>query len=342
MTLFSKEQLQDEQATNLEVVSEAPSSLNDQMDHTAKQSTESVEIPSETKDATSALEAESLGDGVNDQSECATLPFTEEVHEEGSLSPNADSEEFEEGCPSQDEQETAEKNTAHTHDGGLQFIYDTLELIAISLVAVMVILTVFTRHSPVNGSSMFPTILGRNDASSAETVGEDTLLISNLFYTPKKGDIVVVQTPNIKGTSNVALSLNHPIVKRIIATEGDRVTIDFINWHIKINGEDYEAGFNSTEYVNYVGTLTADGTPTKPMEGFYPSVVEALKNDERCAFTQEGAVFSFTIPQGQVFILGDNRNNSKDSRAIGLIDERWIIGKSIIRIYPFDRIGVVD
>ena len=78
------------------------------------------------------------------------------------------------------------------------------------------------------------------------------------------------------------------------------------------------------------------------LEGFYPAVIEKMKADERYDYQNEGTVHSFTVPSGQVFILGDNRNNSKDSRAIGLIDERWIIGKSIIRIYPFDRIGVVD
>lgn len=241
------------------------------------------------------------------------------------------------------EQSSAENTPQKEKSGSVvQFIYDTVELVAISLVAVMVILTVFTRHSPVNGSSMYPTILGRSEGSATETIGKDTLLISNLFYSPKKGDIVVVQTPNIKGESNVALSLGHPIVKRIIATEGDRVEIDFTKWQIIINGQEYEAGFGSVDYVNYVGGLAADGTPLKPMEGFYPAVIEKMKADERYDYQNEGTVHSFTVPSGQVFILGDNRNNSKDSRAIGLIDERWIIGKSIIRIYPFDRIGVVD
>ena len=222
----------------------------------------------------------------------------------------------------------------------LGFIYDTIELVSISLVLVMVILTVFVRHSPVNGSSMYPTILGRNEGSLSDTVGQDVLLISNFFYTPKKGDIVVVQTPYIK--VGVAESLGHPIVKRIIATEHDRVTIDFANWRILINDQVYEDGLNSVPYVFYDNATLVNGVPSKQMFGFYPQVIEEMTNDERCNFKQEGNVCSFTVPEGQVFILGDNRNNSKDSRAIGLIDERWIIGKSLLRVYPFDRIGVVD
>jgi signal peptidase I len=222
----------------------------------------------------------------------------------------------------------------------LGFIYDTVELVAISLVLVMVILTVFVRHSPVNGSSMYPTILGRSEGSSAETVGKDVLLISNFLYTPKKGDIVVVQTPYIK--AGVADSLGHPIVKRIIATEHDRVSIDFENWRIVINGEIYEDGLHSVPYVFYDNATLVNGVPSKQMYGFYPQIIQEMREDSRCNFEQEGAICSFTVPEGQVFILGDNRNNSKDSRAIGFIDERWIIGKSLLRVYPFDRFGVVE
>ena len=296
------------------------------------------------KDACNGIDS-TVNESAPTNEPCAVEPHNEEevaigAEESAPCAEEADAESSEKSAPCLQ----GEKTPAKEPKGAsfMQFVYDTIELIAVSLVAVMVILTVFARHSPVNGSSMYPTILGRSEGSAVETVGEDTLLISNFLYTPQKGDIVVVQSPTIKGESNVALSLGHPIVKRIIATEHDRVSIDFINWRIEINGEKYEAGFGAADYVNYDGALSPDGTPTKPMVGFYPSVVESLKNDERCDFRQDGSLFTFTVPEGQIFILGDNRNNSKDSRAIGLIDERWIIGKSIIRIYPFDRIGVVE
>ncbi|MBQ8236304.1 MAG: signal peptidase I [Clostridia bacterium] len=268
-----------------------------------------------------------------------TEPLDKEFAVQDTLSDNSD-EAFSSDDEASPTEESAKSSNEQPKEGILHFIFDTVELVAISLVLVMIILAVFARHSPVNGSSMYPTILGKSEGSASETIGEDVLLISNLFYTPEKGDIVVIQTPTVK--SGIAASLEHPIVKRIIATEHDRVEIDFVNWRITINGEVYEDGLNSASYVHYDGSTLVDGKPNRPMVGFYSSVIMALKNDERCDYKEDGTVHSFTIPEGQVFVLGDNRNNSKDSRAIGLIDERWILGKSILRVYPFDRIGVVD
>ena len=48
------------------------------------------------------------------------------------------------------------------------------------------------------------------------------------------------------------------------------------------------------------------------------------------------------IPEGFVFVMGDNRNNSRDSRDIGFIDQRLIVGRSVLRIFPFDRFGTVS
>ena len=48
------------------------------------------------------------------------------------------------------------------------------------------------------------------------------------------------------------------------------------------------------------------------------------------------------VPEGEIFVMGDHRNNSKDSRTLGCIDERYILGKVLLRIYPFDRFGALS
>lgn len=218
--------------------------------------------------------------------------------------------------------------------GFLSFLFELAETVSVSIAIVMVLLTLCVRHSPVNGSSMYPTILGRNTGISAsEMVGEDILLISDLLYTPKSGDIVVIQTPTLY--SSAESSMNHPIVKRVIAVGGDTMTIDFENWYIEINGEVFENGRNSADYVNYSPSPMTSGAVSAN-----PAIFTRISG---CTVTKEKEmVYTITIPEGYLFVMGDNRNNSSDSRAIGLIDERWVIGRSIIRIYPFDRIGVVE
>lgn len=198
-------------------------------------------------------------------------------------------------------------------------ILDFVELVTVSLTIVMLLLTFVLRHSPVIGPSMNPTIEGSSKTGS-ET--KDVLLISKMFYTPKRGDIVVLQTTNVEGT--VQNSLNHPIVKRIIAIGGDTLVIDRENWKVTVTDSSgnvayEEQGRGSTSYVNY--------TDADMRTGY---------------FTGTGNVCTLKIPEGYVFVMGDNRNNSRDSRDIGFIDERLIVGRSILRIFPFDRFGTVN
>ena len=170
------------------------------------------------------------------------------------------------------------------------------------LVVVMVLLMLFFRIIVVDGPSMERTLLN----------GDYMLLVSNLFYKdPQPGDVVVV--------SKQAYDNGKPIVKRVIATEGQEVDIDF------------------EEGIVYV-----DGVP---LDEPYTKTLTTLK---------EGNTFPQTVEPGCVFIMGDNRNNSKDSRSpqIGQVDEREIVGKVIFLLFPgtgmggmqardFHRIGAV-
>ena len=169
------------------------------------------------------------------------------------------------------------------------------------LVAVMILFLMVFRVIVVSGSSMYNTLID----------GDYLLLMSNLFYSePEHGDIVVV--------SKESFDNGVPIIKRVIATEGQTVDIDF------------EAGI-----------VYLDGTPLKEDYTYTPTNVE------------EGMQFPLTVEENCVFVMGDTRNGSHDSRSpdIGHVDKREILGKALFLFLPgtdrgyagpdYERIGAV-
>ena len=156
-----------------------------------------------------------------------------------------------------------------------------------SLVAAVLIITlVFTfavRMMGVSGPSMIPTL---QDG--------DRLIVINaaLCGTYRVGDIVIARKESFD---------EKPIVKRVIATEGQTVDIDFDLGRVYVDGALLEE-----EYIN---DLT---------------------------YLEEGTEFPLTVPEGSVFLMGDNRNHSSDSRdeRLGPVDERLIIGKAVFLLFP--------
>lgn len=171
-------------------------------------------------------------------------------------------------------------------------IYDWAESALFSLVCVFLIFVFVGRIASVNGESMEPTL------QNGERV-----ISSRLFYTPAYGDIVVVTMPNDRD--------NEPLIKRIIATEGQTVDIDF-----------------------EMGMVYIDGVALEEPYTMAPTY------EPRYDYIQ----FPQTVPEGHVLVMGDNRNNSWDGRAvgIGMVDERYILGRIVLRITPFDRFGNPD
>ena len=172
------------------------------------------------------------------------------------------------------------------------------------LVVIMVVFLLLFRVIIVSGSSMYSTLLD----------GDYVLLLSNVFYhEPKQGDIVVISKESFDNGS--------PIVKRVIATEGQIVDIDFERGIVYVDGQPLEE--------DYINNLTNNA---------------------------EGVSFPLMVEDGCIFVLGDNRHVSKDSRnpEIGLIDKREILGKAIFLLYPgtgeglytgaqnFDRMGAIQ
>ena len=174
-----------------------------------------------------------------------------------------------------------------------QSAYDWIEIIGISLAAVIVFLTFFARVTTVVGDSMLPTL---HDGES--------LFVLCIGYEPENGDIVVVQ--------NDRSMVDYPIVKRIIGTGGDTIEFDFENWLVYVNGE-----LLREDYVN-----------RKDFENM----------------RSYGCAGKLTVPEGYVFVMGDNRNASTDSRdtRLGYISEDDVIGKVVFRIAPFGRMGAVN
>ena len=263
-------------------------------------------------------DAESFSDGAQEETDAAPQEAKGEAL--------AEEEQTEDG------KEEPEEKKPEKKDSPALFFFDLISLVAASLAFVMLLLTFTVRQSPVLGSSMYPTIRGRDESGRvSETAGEDILLISRLFYTPKPGDIVVIQTPTIY-SGRAKDSMNHSLVKRVIATGGDELRIDFSSWRIEVNEEVFEEGFGSAPYVNY------------PANSSVRMDMGALTSNEElrsCIVSQDGDVYVLKIPEGKLFVMGDNRNNSTDSRRIGLIDERWVAGKALLRVYPFDRFGSI-
>lgn len=171
----------------------------------------------------------------------------------------------------------------------LSGIFDTVEAIVFAAVLAIVILTIFVRTGFVEGSSMVPTMHQG-----------DRYLISNLFYTPKQGDIVVF-SPDVANNPGSKLW-----VKRIIATEGQKVYINPDDGKVYIDDVLYEEPY-----------LTQ---PTEPKVTDNPIVV----------------------PEGYVFVMGDNRGDSMDSRNIGCVDTRRIVGRLLVRIFPLNQFGFVN
>lgn len=136
----------------------------------------------------------------------------------------------------------------------------------------------------------------------------DKVIISNLGYTPEQGDIVVVSRNANNSLDDVAAS-NEPIIKRVIAVGGQTVNIDF-----------------------ELGVVSVDGVE---LEEPYTKTLTTSKYDVE---------FPIYVPEGYIFVLGDNRNDSMDSRDSrigdgGLVDTRYVLGHAVFRIFPFDSIG---
>ncbi|MEE0840688.1 MAG: signal peptidase I [Acutalibacteraceae bacterium] len=178
-------------------------------------------------------------------------------------------------------------------------VFEWVEVVVSAMFAVVIIFTLLFRVATIIGDSMENTFFEGQK-----------VIITNWFYTPKAGDVVVVS----RNAQNNAFADDDqgPIIKRVIATEGQQVNIDFVTGIVYVDGVALDEPYTKT--------------PTN------------LKYD---------VDFPVYVPEGHIFCLGDNRNESLDSRSSrigngGMIDTRYVLGKVTLRILPLDKFGGVD
>ena len=192
-----------------------------------------------------------------------------------------------------------EKQQEEKKENGRE-LYEWVQALVGSVLVVVVLFTFVIRLIGVDGHSMVPTLQH----------GDRLLVLNSMLYDDYKyGDIVVLRKETF---------LEEPIVKRVIATEGQTVDIDFVEGVVYVDGQALEE-----DYIN-----------------------------ER-TYLEEGTEFPLTVPEGSIFVMGDNRNRSSDSRdsRLGTVDTRYVIGKAVFLAFPgadevtgkkdLKRIGVI-
>ncbi len=200
----------------------------------------------------------------------------------------------------QTEQTEAEEQKPEEQKPAGRDLYEWTQALVCSVLAVVLLFTFVVRLIGVDGHSMVPTLQD----------GDRLLVLTSLLDNDYQyGDIVVLRKESF---------MEEPIVKRVIAVEGQTVDIDFASGVVYVDDQPLEE-----PYIN---------EPT---------------------YVEEGTQFPLTVPEGSIFVMGDNRNHSSDSRSsdLGTVDTRYVIGKAVFLLFPgadegtterdFSRIGPI-
>lgn len=187
-----------------------------------------------------------------------------------------------------------EENQKKTNWG--KEIRDWVIAIAIAVIVALLVRNFVFTLVKVQGASMEPTLQSG-----------DRLYVNRFFYTPEKGDIVIFEPASDPG---------RPYIKRVIATEGDTVFIDYETGDVYVNDEIIDE-----PYIKDVTARTGN---------YIMSLVSAGK------YSRETPI---VVEENKIFVLGDNRNNSTDSREIGQVPLDEVLGGAVFRFWPLDSFG---
>lgn len=186
-----------------------------------------------------------------------------------------------------------------------EFIKETLYIVILSLIIVLPIRIFIAQPYIVSGASMDNTFKSGNYLIIDE--------ISFRFEEPKRGDVIVFKTPP-KGLELQKLPLTKTVyyIKRIIGLPGE--TIEINGDEVKIYNNENPEGKTLTEPYIYINKLA-------------PSQFSDIK-------------LKTTLKDSEYFVMGDNRHNSSDSRLWGVLPKENIVGKTYLRLFPFNKISI--
>jgi signal peptidase I len=196
------------------------------------------------------------------------------------------------------------QSVSNSDGGGWKSIGSTLLLLLIAPVIAFAIAAFVIQSYQVDGESMQNT-LQNNDRLIVNKLPRTLSRVTHKAYVPKRGDIIVFNQTLIQ---DIGVSGDKQLIKRVIALPGEQISIQ--DGVVIVYNKDHPQGFNPDKTTGY--KLSAVNT--------------------------SGFVNKQTVPKGNIFVLGDNRPNSEDSRYFGPINTNKIVGRLILRIVPLNKI----
>lgn len=228
---------------------------------------------------------------LEEEPELVSVPFAEAEEEPAYEPEQAQSEEYAAAAAASSAPEKKR------HRDTVTSVFEWVESAIFAVVVVILLFTFIFRIVGIDGRSMVPTLQDN-----------DRVVISNLFYTPKTGDIIVLDTSEDTIYFN-GRQYSKPLIKRVIATGGQTVEV------------------MSAE--NGVQKVYVDGVELKEDYINFNTVTHSSGQEK------------LTVPEGYVFVMGDNRGESLDSRSFGCISENAIVGRALFRIFPISEMGLL-